>query len=866
MSSDKRLALQRIFRSLKLAIESRIFCSTGAGGGVDSSCSPKDKGGGGWKEKPASSLFPGEEKLAGKMKAEFDKKKADKELSDEYDAFANFVDDGGFDGYMGIQPTSGKGKGKGKSYKSDKAKAKSKAKAIAAEDKAQKKADAAAKKAVDDLEKSLSKLEGSPPPRRKGKRSARPAAESRIFCSTGAGGGIDSSCSPKDKGGGEMATPAEMSGVAQSARKDLIEATGMKSPSSAKKGQVDKYMSPDRSKTFHSVDFVPPGVDVDSSQSVAWKAASARLKAAGWKIKDGAVAPGSYSKKASSAVASKKQKDGSTLTITINKAAWEDTGSFVAFVAPPEGKKPITESKKDVGDYSQFRRPDGLTDKQASAYAKTGKLPKGYKGGGKKKRSAVPAVESRSLPVERRCFAVESAVAGEPSLRVESRCENGGTNKREYIVGYAAKFGVNSLDLGKFTERIAPSAFGLVTERRGRKKPLETRALFNHNADMPLAKHPGTLKLSVDDVGLRYEFPVPDTTYGRDLASNIRNGIVTGSSFSFTVPKDGEEWSMEEGRSIRTVTRVDSLIDVGPVTYPAYPDTDAMVAQRSYERFIEEIESRIFCSTGEGGGVDSSCSPKDKGGGGDKKDVIAKAGDKITFVKGTKSGAGEPAPKDQPASKFPGEEERDAIDAALEAVGDDNAVKASESKLLETPDVRPPAPADVERYIKAVEKVRDSDPDTHEKARKSAIADAMDEGFSPEDYDALPDKIVVYRIAREDGEDSGDASVFAMDRKVIEQMIDDFDNGVPGGYHVGTFKVNKSDIVHILPNAEDDWQPGVVVKAGGVAAKKAPKSSKKSRSLFAKREQAVKKARLLRRSITRLAFADLKAFLAKHGR
>jgi HK97 family phage prohead protease len=211
-------------------------------------------------------------------------------------------------------------------------------------------------------------------------------------------------------------------------------------------------------------------------------------------------------------------------------------------------------------------------------------------------RSSAPAVESRSISVERRSVAVVADGEGEPLLRIESRCEcqdNGEETKREYIVGYAAKFGVNSLDLGKFTERIAPTAFRLVTERRGRKKSLDTRALFNHNADLPLAKHPGTLKLSVDDVGLRYEFPVPDTSYGRDLAANIRSGIVTGSSFSFTVPKDGEEWTMEEGRSIRTVTRVDSLIDVGPVTYPAYPDTDAAVAQRSYDEFMSRVATKV---------------------------------------------------------------------------------------------------------------------------------------------------------------------------------------------------------------------------------------------------------------------------------
>ena len=42
---------------------------------------------------------------------------------------------------------------------------------------------------------------------------------------------------------------------------------------------------------------------------------------------------------------------------------------------------------------------------------------------------------------------------------------------------------------------------------------------------------------------------------------------------------------MEDGRSIRTVTRIDSLIDVGPVTFPAYPDADVSVAQRSFDSY-----------------------------------------------------------------------------------------------------------------------------------------------------------------------------------------------------------------------------------------------------------------------------------------
>lgn len=196
--------------------------------------------------------------------------------------------------------------------------------------------------------------------------------------------------------------------------------------------------------------------------------------------------------------------------------------------------------------------------------------------------------ENRTMvnAIERRSLILDDVTSDTPLLAVETRSEEGGDEGREWIVGYAAKFGVNSLELdGEFIERMHPDAFGLVAERRGRKKPLETRALWNHDPNYPLARYPGTLLLSVDEVGLRYEFPVPDTTYGRDIASNIKAGIVRGSSFAFQIAPGGDEWSIEDGRSIRTVTRIASLIDVGPVTFPAYPDADTNVAKRSLAAF-----------------------------------------------------------------------------------------------------------------------------------------------------------------------------------------------------------------------------------------------------------------------------------------
>jgi Escherichia/Staphylococcus phage prohead protease len=50
-----------------------------------------------------------------------------------------------------------------------------------------------------------------------------------------------------------------------------------------------------------------------------------------------------------------------------------------------------------------------------------------------------------------------------------------------------------------------------------------------------------------------------------------------GSSFSFNVDPDGDEWDYSGDLPIRTVTSVRDLFDVGPVTYPAYLDATAAI-------------------------------------------------------------------------------------------------------------------------------------------------------------------------------------------------------------------------------------------------------------------------------------------------
>ena len=153
------------------------------------------------------------------------------------------------------------------------------------------------------------------------------------------------------------------------------------------------------------------------------------------------------------------------------------------------------------------------------------------------------------------------------------------------IIGHGAVFNKRSeMIMGMFKEEIAPGAFDDVLGD-------DVRALFNHDANFVLGRtRSSTLALSIDAEGLRYEITPPDTQTVRDLVlAPLSRGDITGSSFAFRVAQDGDEWREDEdGLIVRTITRFSRLLDVSPVTYPAYPDAGA--AARSLEARCSEIK------------------------------------------------------------------------------------------------------------------------------------------------------------------------------------------------------------------------------------------------------------------------------------
>jgi uncharacterized protein len=179
---------------------------------------------------------------------------------------------------------------------------------------------------------------------------------------------------------------------------------------------------------------------------------------------------------------------------------------------------------------------------------------------------------------------------------VELRAGNDGQS--DYIDGYALKFERWSSVMGywlQFQEIISRSALDGADLSN-------VVALFNHDPSMPMARNTvngdvGALSLEVDAIGLRFQFTPTDTSYSRDLIANVRAGVVNQCSFAFSLAdaEDADEWTYDEENDIyqRRINQFGKIFDVSIVTTPAYPDTEAVVGQRSKDRVDQLIKQRM---------------------------------------------------------------------------------------------------------------------------------------------------------------------------------------------------------------------------------------------------------------------------------
>ncbi len=165
-------------------------------------------------------------------------------------------------------------------------------------------------------------------------------------------------------------------------------------------------------------------------------------------------------------------------------------------------------------------------------------------------------------------------------VKVEKRED--GTVKS--IIGYPIVYNKDSEDMG-FIERIAQGAAKKALERS------DIRGLKNHDPSLIFARSGINLTFKDTKEGLYYEATPIDTQNYREISKEIEAGLLTGQSFGFTIKSD--EWrDLDTDKPVRTITEIEQIFDVGPVTYPAYTDTS--VALRSLEKAKENIEDKTI--------------------------------------------------------------------------------------------------------------------------------------------------------------------------------------------------------------------------------------------------------------------------------
>ena len=133
------------------------------------------------------------------------------------------------------------------------------------------------------------------------------------------------------------------------------------------------------------------------------------------------------------------------------------------------------------------------------------------------------------------------------------------------LAGYAAVFDSPADIGGWFIEKISQGAFSDAVNA-------DVRALYDHKSAYVLGRTTAkTLRLSEDSRGLRFEIDLPDTQTGRDVATSVERGDISGMSFNFRAIK--ETWDESVNPPVRTLLKLE-IDEISVVAFPAYADTE----------------------------------------------------------------------------------------------------------------------------------------------------------------------------------------------------------------------------------------------------------------------------------------------------
>lgn len=191
---------------------------------------------------------------------------------------------------------------------------------------------------------------------------------------------------------------------------------------------------------------------------------------------------------------------------------------------------------------------------------------------------------------------IRSGIGGKWKPVLREAAEGGGESRT--IEGYAIVFGVESRILSdywdNYREIIEP---GAITEER--LKEMDIKMTMYHNREKILArsnKGEGTLKLTVDDVGVKYSFEAPNTVDGDTALELVKRGDLSGSSFMFWTDERNVSYERRsDDIMLRRVKTIGMIYDMTIAADPAYEQT-TVAAREAYSRLNKSEEKKPISS------------------------------------------------------------------------------------------------------------------------------------------------------------------------------------------------------------------------------------------------------------------------------
>lgn len=157
--------------------------------------------------------------------------------------------------------------------------------------------------------------------------------------------------------------------------------------------------------------------------------------------------------------------------------------------------------------------------------------------------------------------------------------ESQGSDEK-YLEGYFIKFNEETNLFDNVYEEVDPQSI------TNSLKNNDIRCLFNHQTDLVLGRTGNkTLELRADENGLFGKVKInKEDRQAMDILARIERGDINACSFGFNILN---EEVVERADSVKFILKEIDLVEVSPVTFPAYPTTEISARNKDLKSYKE---------------------------------------------------------------------------------------------------------------------------------------------------------------------------------------------------------------------------------------------------------------------------------------